>query len=116
MEMLAGKALFHPRKLDNNVFMFPALIGDGYVSIIALDDLAFYVNWIFNNPDKSAGIDLAVATDDVHWDDLVKTFTEVTVFKAINPKLNLEQCFVPPHPLNSTLPNKLENARPDLIF
>ena len=94
--MLAGRALFHPKRLENDVFVFPAPIDDGYVSMIALDDLAFYVDWIFNNPEKSVGIDLAVATEDVYWDDLIKTFTEVTGKKAVNPKLTPEQYFVFP--------------------
>ena len=94
MEMLCKGGLFAPRQLPNDVFAFAAPIDKGHVAMIALDDLAFYVDWIFSNPEKSVGIDLAVATEDVKWDDLVKTFTEVTGFKAVNVNLTPEQYFV----------------------
>lgn len=94
MEMLCRGGLFAPQQLPNDVFAFAAPIDDGYVSMIALEDLAFYVDWIFSNHDKSAGIDLAVATEDVYWDNLVKTFTEVTGFKAVHPRVTPEQYFV----------------------
>jgi hypothetical protein len=94
MEMLCEGGLFAPRQLPNGVFAFGAPIDKGYVCMIALDDLAFYVDWIFANPNKSAGIDLAVSTEDVYWDNLVKTFTEVTGLKAVNPKITAEQYFV----------------------
>jgi hypothetical protein len=69
--------------------------------MIALDDLSFYVDWIFSNPDKSAGIDLAVATEDVTWDNLVKTFIEVTGHKAVNANISADEYFVFPRS-NST--------------
>jgi hypothetical protein len=99
--MLCRGGLFAPQQLPNDVFAFAAPIDDGHVSMIALDDLAFYVDWIFSNPDKSAGIDLAVGTEDVYWDNLVKTFTEVTGFKAVHPRVTPEQYFV------TILPRKL---------
>ena len=73
MEMLSGGGLFAPRARDDGTFAFASPVGEGYVSMIALDDLAFYVDWIFENPTKSVGIDLKVSTEDVYWDDLVKT-------------------------------------------
>jgi len=99
MEMLSGGGLFAPRARDDGTFAFASPVGEGYVSMIALDDLAFYVDWIFENPTKSVGIDLKVSTEDVYWDDLVKTFTAVTGAKAVNLKLSQEQYFVfrPPH-------------------
>jgi len=67
--------------------------------MIALRDLAFYVIWIFENPTKSAGIDLKVSMEDVHWDDLVKAFMPVSGGKTDNLRLSQEQYFVfhPPH-------------------
>jgi hypothetical protein len=93
MEMLT-RGMFTPQQLPDGTFAFAAPVGKGHVSMIALDDLAFYVDWIFSNPHKSVGIDLAVATEDVTWDNLVKTFTEVTGIKAINVNLTDEQYFV----------------------
>jgi len=85
---------FRPLKREDGTFVFAKPVGKGYVSMIALDDLAFYVNWIFTHPEKSAGIDLAVATEDVTWAYLVNTFTEVTGIKAVNPDISAEDYFV----------------------
>jgi hypothetical protein len=96
MEMLVKNGLFSPRELPNGVFAFAAPVGQGHVCMIALDDLAFYVDWIFSNPDKGTGMDLAVATEDVTWDNLVKTFMEVTGHKAVNANISAEEYFVFP--------------------
>jgi len=85
---------FRPFKLEDGTFVFAKPVGKGFVPMIALDDLAFYVNWIFAHPEKSAGIDLAVATEDVTWANLVKTFTEVTGLKAVNPDIGEDEYFV----------------------
>jgi len=94
MEMLVKNGLFAPRELPNGVFAFAAPVDKGHVCMIALDDLSFYVDWIFSNPEKSAGMDLAVATEDVTWDNLVKTFMEVTGRKAVNANISAEEYFV----------------------
>lgn len=94
--MLVKGSLFCPRELPNGTFAFAVPVDKGHVCMIALDDLSFYVDWIFSNPDKSAGIDLAVATEDVTWDNLVKTFTEVTGRKAVNVNISAEEYFVFP--------------------
>jgi len=92
-----GRFALHVR--DNATFVFASPVDDGYVSMIALRDLALYVNWIFENPTKSAGIDLKVSPEDVHWDDLVKAFIPVSGGKTVNLRLSQEQYFVfhPPH-------------------
>jgi uncharacterized protein YbjT (DUF2867 family) len=94
MEMLCDGGMFTPTQLDDGTFVFAAPIGKGQVSMIALDDLAFYVDYIFSNPDKTVGKDIAVATEDVTWEALAKTFTEVTGQKAIAMDLTNEQYFV----------------------
>ena len=94
MEMLVKGGLFAPQELPNEVLAFAAPVDKGYVCMIALDDLAFYVDWIFSNPEKSAGIDLAVSTEDVTWDNLVKTFVEVTGRKAVNVNISADDYFV----------------------
>ena len=87
-----GRFALHVR--DNATFVFASPVDDGYVSMIALDDLAFYVNRIFENPTKSKGIDLKVSTDDVYWDDSAKTFTAVRGAKAVNLGFSQQQYFV----------------------
>jgi uncharacterized protein YbjT (DUF2867 family) len=103
MDMLVGSGLFAPKRLGDGTFVFAAPIGKGHVSMIALEDLAFYVDYIFSNPDKTVGRDIAVATEDVTWEHLAKTFTEVTGQKAIAMDLTNEQYFVTSHLRNLTI-------------
>ena len=58
---------------------------DGAVPHIALEDCGKYVRWLFDHafdehgkPGRAAGMDLAVATDHVQYDDLAAAFTQVT--------------------------------------
>ncbi len=58
--------------------------------MISLDDLGRYAKWIFDNPEKSDGLDLEVATADVTWDDIVSSFQKVTGKKAMYEELDLD--------------------------
>lgn len=62
----------------DGVFLFAAPIGDGSIPLIALDDLGYYARYVFDNPEKNAGVNLEVATEEVSWQHLVSTFIEVT--------------------------------------
>jgi uncharacterized protein YbjT (DUF2867 family) len=94
MEMLTGNLWFTPKRRPDGTFAFVAPIGEGHVPMVALEDLAFYAEWIIANPQKSVGINLAVATEDVKWDSLAKTFTQVTGFPAVAKKVPPEEYFV----------------------
>jgi uncharacterized protein YbjT (DUF2867 family) len=67
-----------PRPQPDGSYVFAAPIGDGAIPLIALEDLGYYCRWLFDHPDKSAGLDLEIATQDVSWHELAATFTEVT--------------------------------------
>lgn len=61
--------------------------------LIDLEDLGRYARWIFENSEKSSGLDLRVATEQVGWEYLVKTFMEVTDKKAVYKDVTLDEFF-----------------------
>ena len=70
--------IYRPIKDASGTYIFAAPLGDGVVPLIHLDDLGAYVQWVLENPAKSNGINLEIATEHVSWEDLAKTFTAVT--------------------------------------
>lgn len=63
---------------------------DGKLPLIALDDVGIYSRWLFDNPSESAGLDLSVVTDEVSFDDIARTFTEVTGKPAVHKYVPFE--------------------------
>jgi len=49
-----------------------------------------YVLWIFDHPERSAGLDLEVATDEVSFKEIAEVFTRVTGRPAIHRLLPMD--------------------------
>ncbi len=92
MEMMH---FFWAPKYDANTstYVFAAPLADGAVPMIHLDDLGEYARWIFDHADQSAGKDLRVATQHVHFNEVAEAFTKVTGNKAIYQDIPLEAWF-----------------------
>ncbi|WKT48321.1 hypothetical protein QSH57_013251 [Fusarium oxysporum f. sp. vasinfectum] len=61
--------------------------GNGRPPLIYLADLGRYARWVFDNPGRSNGMNLMVATENIGWECLAKTFTEVTGKKKLSTKI-----------------------------
>lgn len=66
---------------------------NGAVPHVALDDCAHYVRWLFDNPDKADGMDLAVAIGHIRYDEMAEAFTKVTGKKARFVDVDLKTYF-----------------------
>lgn len=64
--------------------------------LMALEDVGVFVKWIFDNPERSAGIDLKMATNTVSFSDIVSTYSRVTGRKAVHRVISLEE-YLPKH-------------------
>jgi hypothetical protein len=73
--------------------------------LIALEDMGVFSMWLFDNPSESARFQLKVATDEVTFDDIVKTFTAVTGKKAKHQFVPIEQFL----PMAEPFPNAMAN-------
>ena len=78
---------------------------DGKIPLIALEDVGPYSLWMFDEPAESAGLLLKVATDEVSFADIAKTFSEVTGKEASHQYLDLETYL----PLAEPFPNAMAN-------
>ena len=78
-------------------FVYAVPLGDGAVALIHLDDLGRYARWIFDNPSRSTGMDLEIATEHVHFADLAKAFTEFTGRRAVYKPISQDEYFAGPN-------------------
>ena len=84
--------IFTP-SIENGIVTWRVPLGPdgGGVCHVALDDCEHYVRWIFDNPEKSNGMDLEVAIDHVSYHELAKAFERVTGHPARYVETSLEE-------------------------
>lgn len=81
MQMLSEALV--PSVTENGVYSFNLPLDDGAIPFIHLEDFGRYVNWILDNPSKSAGIDLCIGTTHASGEDIARAFSEVTGKQAV---------------------------------
>lgn len=89
---ISSMTIFTP-SIEDGVVTWRVPLGHdgGGVVHVALDDCEHYVRWMFDNPDKSTGMDLEVAIEHVSYHDLAKAFEKVTGHPARYVDTNLEE-------------------------
>lgn len=75
------------------VVVFKAPVGNGVPPMIYLEDLGRYARWLVEHPEKSNGLNLKIATANVGWEEVAKSFTEVMGKKAVFKDISLEEYF-----------------------
>lgn len=78
------------------LMVFKAPVGSGAPPMIFLADLGRYARWLIENPERSNGMHLKIATEHLSYPDLAKTYTEVTGRKAIFKDITLDEYFDSP--------------------
>ncbi|KAI1611278.1 hypothetical protein EDD37DRAFT_442434 [Exophiala viscosa] len=81
MDMLFD-GMFLPKTQDDGSLLWEAPASDGKIPLIALHDVGAYVLWMFDNVEKTAGMNLEVVTDQVSMQDIADTAALVTGKKA----------------------------------
>lgn len=89
IEMLSES--WSPTKDESGTYIFNVPLGSGSAPMIDLDDLGSYARWIFDNPYKSIGFNLEVATCQVSLAGLVEAFTKVTGKTAKGEYLSIDE-------------------------
>ncbi|EHK97889.1 putative NmrA-like family domain-containing protein 1 [Glarea lozoyensis 74030] len=64
--------------VENGVVTWRLPMGTGSMLAVALEDCGVYVRWLFDNRERSNGMDLEIAIEDVKWAHFAKAFEEVT--------------------------------------
>lgn len=72
-----------PVKNDEGVYVFTLPLGPtGAMPLVSLENLGKYAKWIFEHPDRSAGLDLGVAIAHVTGAEIATAFEAVTGKKS----------------------------------
>jgi uncharacterized protein YbjT (DUF2867 family) len=82
-----------PQRSDNGEYDFRLPLNNGAIPYTCLDDLPYYVRWILDNPEKSAGLNIGAAVEHVTLQHLASTFTEVTGKPAKATNITVEEWF-----------------------
>ena len=87
------QSVFLPTKSeeDPNQLVFTLPMADKPFLMVAIDDIAWFVQYILDNPEKSIGKNFYIAGENVRLADLVQTFTAVTGIPAKYNPIRLEQ-------------------------
>lgn len=82
-------------RVEDGVLTWRVPLGMGAVVHVALDDCAYYVRWLFDNPKRANGLNLEVGIDDIRYSDLAVAFTRVTGHPARYVDTTLDDYFKP---------------------
>jgi hypothetical protein len=82
-----------PHPTEPGTLVFAAPLGDARCPLIYLDDYGRYARWLLDNPARSTGLELHVATEDIAWAGLAAAFTAVTGKKAVYKEVTLDEYF-----------------------
>ncbi|KAH7032173.1 hypothetical protein B0J12DRAFT_713743 [Macrophomina phaseolina] len=89
MDMLLD-GMFVPKEQEDGSFVWANPAKDGKIPLIALDDVGAYSLWLFDHFPESAGLNLEVATDEVTFAEIAKTFSEFTGKRGVHVYKPLE--------------------------
>ncbi|KAJ5833631.1 hypothetical protein N7474_001942 [Penicillium riverlandense] len=64
--------------VEDGIVTWRAPLGSGAVPHVSLEDCGYYARWLFDNIDKANGLNLEVAIEHVHYEDLARAFEAVT--------------------------------------
>ncbi|KAI7969240.1 hypothetical protein EIK77_002255 [Talaromyces pinophilus] len=64
--------------VEDGIVTWRVPLGHGAVPHVSLEDCGYYVRWMFDNVDRANGLDLEVAIEHVHYEDLARAFEAVT--------------------------------------
>lgn len=95
MEMAFSSQTPMTPRVEDGVLTWRVPLGHGAVVHVALEDCAYYARWLFDNPERANGMDLAVAIDHIRYDDLAAAFTRVTGHPARYVDTELDAYFAP---------------------
>ena len=82
-----------PNPKDPGTLLFAVPLGNARCPLIYLEDYGAYARWLLDNPSRSNGLELHVATEDIAWKDLAAAFTAVTGKKAAYWDVSLDEYF-----------------------
>ena len=94
LEMFSELLAPFPEVVDGEkTYVFKAPLGSGAPPMIYLEDLGRYCKWLFDHPEKADGMNLKIATKQISWENVAKSFSEVTGKKSRFEDITLDEYF-----------------------
>jgi hypothetical protein len=78
MEMAISAMTPMTPSVEEGVVIWRVPLGKGAVPHVALEDCGYYARWLFDNPERSNGMNLEVAIEHVDYNKLASAFEKVT--------------------------------------
>lgn len=78
MEMAISAMTPMTPSVEDGVVTWRVPLGSGAVPHVALEDCGYYARWLFDNPERSNGMNLEVAIEQVDYHELASAFEKVT--------------------------------------
>ena len=97
---------WHPRVLEDGTREFALPLDDGAVPFTCIEEIGYYVRWVFEHSDKSAGLNLKLAVEHVSLPMFAEAFTEVTGMPATSKNISVEE-WMHTGPLSKNLSYKI---------
>lgn len=104
MEMAISAMTPMSPSVEDGVVTWRVPLGNGAVPHVALEDCGYYARWLFDNPERSDGMNLEVAIEQVNYHELAAAFEKVTGHPARYIDTSLEDYWNGPLKMAAELP------------
>jgi uncharacterized protein YbjT (DUF2867 family) len=104
MEMVISAMTPMTPAVEDGVVTWRVPLGTGTVPHVALGDCGYYARWLFDNPERSNGMDLEVAIEQVDYRTLAAAFEKVTGHPAQYIDTELDAYWSGPRKMAAQLP------------
>jgi uncharacterized protein YbjT (DUF2867 family) len=78
IEMAIASATIMTPSIEDGVVTWRVPLGNGAVHHVAFDDLGYYVRWLFDNQERSNGMDLEIGIAPITYSELAEAFERVS--------------------------------------
>jgi hypothetical protein len=102
-----------PSPTDPDLSIFKAPIGTGHLPLVELAQYRRYTRWIFDNPSRSVGKRITLASYATSLQDIVDAFEKVTGKRAEGENVNFEEWDWIRPLLNKKIPMRVPGGEDD---
>jgi len=110
LDLLTGMWGPFKAREDGTALFVSALGPQGRIPFMSLDDIAWWARYIFDNPTKTTGKDLEVASEVISYPELVERFTRATGIPAELKEISFDEYFEMLHGADQPIAQDLQGG------
>jgi hypothetical protein len=104
IEMVISPRTVMTPSVEDGVVTWRVPLGEGAVPHVSLEDCGFYARWLFDNPERTNGMNLEVAIEHVRYADMAAAFEKVTGHPARYIAIDLDDYWTGPRKARADSP------------